>query len=642
MSWTCWLPLVLRVLLVTLALGAYVRDAAAAALPAGFTETSIGGLSQPTAMAIAPDGRIFVCEKGGALRVIKDGVLLPAPFVSLTVDTFSERGLLGVAFDPAFASNGFVYVYYTTTAPIHNRVSRFTANGDVAAGNGTPILDLPAVGPGNHNGGAIHFGPDGKLYVAVGEHANTANSQDKSNLLGKILRLNPDGSAAPGNPFAGESGADPRVWALGLRNPFTFAFNPANGQMFINDVGSGGPNVFEEINDGIIGANYGWPIEEGIPPTPSAVFTRPRFAYDHSDGSCAITGGAFYFPAVSQFPGQYAGGYFFADLCGGWIKRLDLDSDTVTDFATGIAGPVDIQVGSDGSLYYLSIFSGTLTRVQYGVAGVLPVAPIMNTPLTNGGAFRLSWTASSGATSYVLEVGDSSATPTNVLVTNVGGTTSLEGIAPAGSYSVRVRAVNAVGPSDPSNSVGVIVTVGACANPPQVPTEFKALTAGLSVLLSWDKAFTATSYVLEAGSVSGGADVLIANVGNVTSLGATGPPNTYFTRIRAANACGVSAPSNEVPVVLTCNVTAPTGLVATRTGAIVTFTWTGSPGATGYRAQVGSAPGLSNLLNVPLGTGTSVSIGTSGVAPGTYYVRMVAITTCGASGPSNEATVTVP
>src|SRR5687768_2735339 len=150
----------------------------AAAIPSGFTETQIvSGLASPTAMAFAPDGRIFVALQGGQLRVIKNGALLPTPFLTVTVSSSGERGLLGVAFDPAFATNGFVYVYYTATTPaIHNRLSRFTANGDVAvAGSETVLLELNNLSSAtNHNGGALHFGPDGKLYVAVGENANSA------------------------------------------------------------------------------------------------------------------------------------------------------------------------------------------------------------------------------------------------------------------------------------------------------------------------------------------------------------------------------------------------------------------------------------------------------------------------------------
>src|SRR5262249_374323 len=157
----------------------------------------------------------------------------------------------------------FVYVYYTSTTPaVHNRVSRFTANGDIAmTGSETVILDLNNLSSAtNHNGGAIHFGPDGKLYIGVGENANGANSQTLSNLLGKILRINSDGTIPTDNPFFNTAtGVNRAIWAMGLRNPYTFAFQPGTGVMYINDVGE---STREEINLGQAGANYGWPTCE--------------------------------------------------------------------------------------------------------------------------------------------------------------------------------------------------------------------------------------------------------------------------------------------------------------------------------------------------------------------------------------------
>ena len=193
----------------------------AATLPAGFTETQISGLSSPTAMEIAPDGRIFVCQQGGSLRVIKNGALLPTPFVTLSVDPGGERGLLGIAFDPNFATNNFLYLYYTaTTNPRRNRVSRFIADGDVAVpGSETIIWELdPLTSATNHNGGAIHFGPDGKLYIAVGENATASNAQTFSNMLGKMLRINSNGTIPTDNPFFNTATGNNRsIWALGLR-----------------------------------------------------------------------------------------------------------------------------------------------------------------------------------------------------------------------------------------------------------------------------------------------------------------------------------------------------------------------------------------------------------------------------------------
>jgi len=343
--------------------------ARAATFPPGFSETMVAnGLPTPTAMDFAPDGRLFVCLQGGQLRVIKNGSLLATPFLTLTVNSSGERGLLGVAFDPNFMTNNFVYVYYTATTPaVHNRVSRFTANGDVAvAGSEFVLLELENLGATNHNGGAIHFGPDGKLYVAVGENANPANSQTLSNRLGKVLRIDSDGSIPTDNPFFNiATGNNRSIWALGLRNPFTFAFQPGTSRMFINDVGE---VTWEEINDGIAGSNYGWPACEGNCTPPNANFRDPIFRYAHGSSAtteCAIVGGGFYNPTTVQFPASYVGKYFFADLCASWIRVLDPSNNTVVDFGSGAGLPVDLKVASDGSLYYLSYLSQAVFRVQF-------------------------------------------------------------------------------------------------------------------------------------------------------------------------------------------------------------------------------------------------------------------------------------
>lgn len=352
----------------------YLSSTNGATLPAGFTETAIGGLSAPTAMDVAPDGRIFICQQGGSLVVIKNGVLLPTPFVTLNVDPSGERGLLGIAFDPNFASNNFIYLYYTVpSTPRHNRVSRFTANGDVVVPNSEVILleldNLTAAT--NHNGGAIHFGPDSKLYIAVGENATPANAQTFANMLGKVLRINSDGSIPADNPFFNTaSGNNRSIWALGLRNPFTFAFQPGTGRLIINDVGQ---DTWEEINDGIAGSNYGWPTTEG--PTSNPLFRSPLFFYGHGISAttgCAIAGGSFYNPNFVRFPQSFIGKYFFADLCSGWIRVFDPAAGTATGFATGILNPVDLKVDADGSLLYLSRGSNAVFRVQFTDPMLIP------------------------------------------------------------------------------------------------------------------------------------------------------------------------------------------------------------------------------------------------------------------------------
>jgi glucose/arabinose dehydrogenase len=373
------------------------RISEAATVPSGFADEVVAsGIASPTAMAFAPDGRLFVCQQNGQLRVIKNGALLATPFLTVTVSSSGERGLLGVAFDPSFASNGFVYVYYTATSPtIHNRVSRFTANGDVVVpGSEFVLMDLETLSATNHNGGAIHFGPDGKLYVAVGENAVGSNSQVLTNRLGKMLRVNADGTIPSDNPFFSSATGDNRsIWALGLRNPFTFAFQPGSGRMFINDVGQA---TWEEINDGISGANYGWPTTEG--PTSDPRFRAPVHAYSSASGAieCAITGGAFYDPITPQFPASYLGKYFFADYCGNWIRTFDPATGTVANFASALSSPVDLHVGADGLLYYLMRGSSGLVGRIRSTASEAP--SITTQPASQTVAAGQSVTFSVGAT----------------------------------------------------------------------------------------------------------------------------------------------------------------------------------------------------------------------------------------------------
>jgi acetyl esterase len=324
--------------------------------PQGLSHERVtGGITGATAMAIAPDSRVFVCEQTGKLRVIKDGALLPAPFVTVDVDSKWERGLIGVAVDPRFAANGHVYVCYVTPHPfIHHRISRFTATGDRAAPGSEVVLfegdDQAKLGgdqPAGHQGGAIHFGNDGKLYVAIGEQTAGMPAQVMTTLQGKLLRLNPDGSIPDDNPFYTTARGKYRaIWALGLRNPFTFAVQPGTGRIFINDVGQG---TWEEVNEGFAGANYGWPVTEG--PTADPRFRGPIHHYPVA----SVTGGAFCpSTGIAGFPSHYQGKYFFMDFVRGFINVLDPDHPCkVQTFATGLTRPVDLAFSPDGSLYVL-------------------------------------------------------------------------------------------------------------------------------------------------------------------------------------------------------------------------------------------------------------------------------------------------
>lgn len=369
---------------------------------AGFSERQVAGnLSSPTAMAFAPDGRIFITLQGGTLRVVKNGSLLSTPFLTLSVDSAGERGLLGLDFDPSFATNRWIYVYYTTNStPRRNRVSRFTANEDVVlSGSEVVLLELEDLtGATNHNGGALHFGLDGKLYIAVGDNATGSNSQTLNNKLGKILRMNKDGSIPTDNPFfSTTTGSNRLIWTLGLRNPFTFAIQPGTARMFINDVGQ---SNWEEVNDAQAGNNFGWPTVEGA--SSNTNFKNPFFAYNHTQG-CAITGGDFYNPAVAQFPSTYVGRYFFADYCNGWIRSIDPTSATPTadGFVTGASSIVDIRTGPDGALYYLERGNGgRLRAVEFGITTPSISGPPQNVSVAVGFPATFSVTASGGSLSY--------------------------------------------------------------------------------------------------------------------------------------------------------------------------------------------------------------------------------------------------
>src|SRR5215217_2478629 len=348
--------LALRTFLVFAVLLLCAMQAAAADVPDGFSVTQVAtGMTSVTRMELLPDGRILVCEQGGNIRVIENGVLRSTPFLTVDADSFSEHGLLGITLDPAFETNNFFYVYYTARTPnIHNRVSRFTAGASADPASEVVIFDLDeSTGPlGWHQGGNIGFGPDGKLYVAVGDDRNGANSQVLTTLFGKILRINKDGTISSDNPFfSTATGKYRAIWALGLRNPYSFAFNKFGG-MFINDVGE---ETWEEINGGVSGGNYGWPETEGV--TGDLRFESPILAYAHgfesNEVGCAITAGVFYEPGVLQFPAQYNGSYFYADFCVGWIRTLGPNDVSSQLFATFTYFPVDLKVAKNGTLYYL-------------------------------------------------------------------------------------------------------------------------------------------------------------------------------------------------------------------------------------------------------------------------------------------------
>lgn len=322
------------------------------------------GLSSPVDFRFLPDGGIVVAEKGGAIRLVEDGTA-NAPLVTLPVNSLGERGVSGLAVDPDYATNGNLYVAYTTST-LRNRLSRLTVDGN-AAGSELVLLQSTEPAALNHQGGALGFGSDGKLYWGLGDNGSGANSQNLTNLHGKILRINPDGSTPSDNPALGASALS-QIYAYGLRNPFRLTFTP-DDRLLVADVGAAS---FEEVNVVTAGGNYGWPGAEGVCSSCSSI--NPVYTYPRGGGA-AITSVLAYDGAT--FGPGYLDKVFIADLVQGWIKVLTCTPDYTScgdpeDFDTQAGSTVVLAQGPDDNVYQLTYQPGTLVRIA--PAGSSPVA----------------------------------------------------------------------------------------------------------------------------------------------------------------------------------------------------------------------------------------------------------------------------
>ena len=358
----------------------WLGETAFAQLPQGFVKELIDEGLNPTSMQIAPDGRLFLAEKNGRVLVYRDDIRQLAPYLEIQVDDFNERGLSGITFHPNFEQNQWMYVYYSVPGENHNRLSRFTGNGDfVVPGSEEVLLELDPLAGTIHNGGAMEFGPDGKLYVSVGDGADAFTAQNMGSLLGKMLRLNDDGTIPTDNPFAATLQGNARaIWALGLRNSFSMDYDLDNDLLYANDVGG---ELFEEINHIQAGRNYGWPYIEGVNqgPSPPPDYEDPVYAYDHDAGG-AVGGSAFYSSSMANFPATYIGKYFFADYCEGYIKVLDPGTGQILEtFASGIDRPLAIAFSEEGEMYYIE---------RAGLGGG---SQGDNTGTTNGALWKVSY-----------------------------------------------------------------------------------------------------------------------------------------------------------------------------------------------------------------------------------------------------------
>jgi glucose/arabinose dehydrogenase len=328
------------------------------------------GLTSPVFLT-APDndGRLFVVERIGRIRIIEDGSLLAAPFLDIgdRVDTFFERGLLGMAFDPFYAANGRFYVYYTDRSNVVLERFSSTPGSDVAGPSDGVVIRIPHSGINLH-GGTVAFGPDGMLYLAPGDGGCCGDpendAQNMTVLLGKMLRIDvrtQPYSIPPSNPFVGQTGVRPEIWASGLRNPWRFAFDVPSNRLYIADVGETAREEIDVVATDAAGLNYGWRLMEGtlcFNPSTNCMtgvsLTMPALEYSHAEG-CAVIGGYVYRGAAIR---ELAGHYFYSDYCEGWLRSFRWTGSGTTDHHRweGISLPGVVSFGRDaaGELYMLA------------------------------------------------------------------------------------------------------------------------------------------------------------------------------------------------------------------------------------------------------------------------------------------------
>jgi glucose/arabinose dehydrogenase len=505
-----------------------------------------------------------------------------------------ERGLLGMAFSPDVVS-GRVFFNFTnpngdTVVARFRRTSSFVVDPasrfDLLWPTGEKFIRQPFA---NHNGGHLTFGPDGYLYIGLGDGGSgndpQNNAQNLGSLLGKMLRLDVNvgdsdsmGYRVPvGNPLLNTALGLPEIWSLGLRNPWRYNFDDlgtgATGALIIGDVGQGSR---EEINyqpAGVAGRNYGWRIREGRIATPGVPTTSPGsvplhdpiYDYPRTEGQ-SVTGGFVY--RGLQLAPQYRGRYFFADFAASRVWSMGLTIDSVTREAT----VVDViehtaELGGSAAMGGISSFGRDLQGELYltTFAGrVLRIAPDSAPPnvprdlrvVISNTSGVLSWNAPAEGpvpTEYRLEVG-SVPGASNLAVFPFSGavnSVSFTGI-PPGTYHTRLRSVNSAGASAATPDNVVIVRSAACSLAPPVPVGFAAIVGGRNVQLFWQMPDTddgPTSFVLVAGSAPALADLALIEIdGSLRSLSVTAPPGAYFVRIHAQNGCGATAASNEILV----------------------------------------------------------------------------------------------
>lgn len=535
----------------------------------GFTAETIATLPafQAVGVTFAPDGRLFVWQKNGQVRIIKNGALLSQPFFALgnKVNISGDRGLIGLALDPNFATNGYVYLLYVyegggnpgdsgaKTARL-TRIQADPTNLDVALTNSEVILlgtlsnapcsqypegsDCMASDSIAHTVGTVRFAPDGKLLVGMGDGSSpffldplAFRAQNLNYYNGKILRLNPDGTAPSDNPFydGNPNSVRSKVYAYGLRSPYRFGVHPTTGEIIIGDVGH---TKWEEVNRGA-GKNFGWPCYEGNGPQQAfrnafpgqcdgvTAVTAPLYTYAHGDGASVI-GGPYY--TATQFPSQYHGNYFFADYVQNFIRRVVFDSSnnvvSIENFATDLTTLVTLELGPDGALYYLELETGKLRRIRFTSSAPVVVATATRPSLAEPYkvVFSSQGTVDPGGTAltYLWEFGDG-ATSTAANPTHLYPATGPR------TYTAQLTATNIYGLGA---STTVNVVVGSNQPLATILTPADGITVNIGSTVSFSGAGSDPDETLPASALNW--NVLLHHDGHVhPGLSVSGPGGSF-------------------------------------------------------------------------------------------------------------------
>ncbi len=484
----------------------------------------------PVDLQYSPDGtdRIFILEQSGIIKVFENNgnTTEVKTFLDISdrVTSGGETGLLGLAFHPDYASNGYFYVDYTTPNPLRTHVSRFqvTSNPD-SADNSSELVLLEIAQPfANHNGGRVSFGPDGYLYIGMGDGGSAGdpnnNAQNLAVLLGKILRIdvdNPAGGLNYGipsdNPFAGNTqGWREEIYSFGMRNPWRFSFDPETGKIWCGDVGQ---NAWEEIDTISSGGNYGWRCYEGnheynMSGCSGTDYLFPIWEYSHFDG-CSITGGFVY--RGNRRP-ELKGTYVYGDYCSRSVWSLNFSGANLSNDLIGTAAASILSFGTDmNNELYILCSNGRIYEYQSAIS-----APTnLQAGSAGSGTIDLSWEDNSdNETGFRIQRKDSTNIFSDVGIVSENETTFTDNVTDITSYTYRVIAYNDSAISNYSNEAEIVIT--------QVPVNlisFSGHVFGSKVTLNWMSATETNNkgYAVERSFGSSWAEISFINGHGTTS-----------------------------------------------------------------------------------------------------------------------------